>query len=58
MIKTIIESEVKNADLVCTSCGREFNISNHKEGLDYVFETDGTDDWCICMECKEKWDGK
>lgn len=47
-----------NVDLVCTHCGREFSISDlSKAGIDYVFETDDSDTWCICNDCRKELDG-
>lgn len=65
MIKVINSKELKgSADLVCCHCGQELNArmpngnSYYKEGEDYVFETDGKDEWCICAVCKENLDEK
>lgn len=55
----IISSDdiVSNTDMVCTHCGKEFNINDScQEGIDYVFETDGSDTWCICNDCRKELD--
>lgn len=61
MIRTIKSKELKlsKADLTCAFCGRDHSTTaNGKliavEDVDYVFETDGTDEWCICVECKTR----
>ena len=48
-------------DLVCTHCGRDHRIFiNGKlmgvEGVNFVFETDGDEEWCICKSCQEEQD--
>jgi len=58
MIKIINSKNLKmNLDLVCTYCGKKHDIVQSKEGIDYVFETDETDEWCICVLCKKHCDG-
>ena len=54
MIKVIVTKDLKNnPDLVCTYCG--IDHSNRSldsiEGKDFVYETDGKEEWCICTEC-------
>lgn len=60
MVKIINSDDIvdDNVDMVCTHCGREFNINEpYKEGIDYVFEKDGSDIWCICNDCRKELDG-
>ena len=33
-------------------------LTESKEGIDYVFEKQKNDEWCICIPCKEKCDLK
>lgn len=66
MIEIINSKDLKtDADLVCTHCGKEHfpRVDGRiisKESIDYVFEkdTDNGDEWCICVECKEKCDAE
>lgn len=65
MITVIKSDDLKtNTDMVCTHCGKNHNIrdlngkNNEKEGIDYVFETDGIDEWCICLTCKNDCDNE
>jgi hypothetical protein len=54
-IKSIKSNELKTqVDLVCTHCGKEHDILKSKEGKDFVFETDCTEEWCICVDCQNK----
>jgi hypothetical protein len=64
MIKVINSKDLKtNTDMVCAHCGKDHGVRSlngqciEKEGVDYVFETDGTDAWCICIECQKQCDG-
>ena len=61
--KIIKSSELKtDTDMVCTHCGINYGERDlngyliYVEGIDYVFETNGKDEWCICMACKEYCD--
>lgn len=63
MIEVINSKELKtNTDMVCTHCGIDHDMRNSngdtfkKEGIDYVFETDGNVEWCICVNCKGECD--
>lgn len=59
MIKIINSNDLTtDADLVCSSCGRDHTEDDYEEGIDFVFETDGDDEWCICIDCKIKFDSK
>lgn len=65
MIKVINSSELKteNVDLVCSACGRDHgeHVNGkwmYEEGVDYVFETKDGEEWCICLDCKEKFDNQ
>lgn len=64
MIKTIHSSQLKTyPDLVCTHCSRDHRIFIDGklmgvEGVDFVFETDGNEEWCICKSCQEEQDKK
>ncbi|MEM4992674.1 hypothetical protein WKH56_09035 [Priestia sp. SB1] len=58
-IQVIKSNELKTAaDLVCSHCGIDHYLIESKEGIDYVFEKQKNDEWCICVPCKEKCDSK
>ena len=65
MIKVIKSDDLKteDVDLVCSSCGRDHSEHSngkwvYEEGVDYVFETEDGEEWCICLDCKKKWDSQ
>jgi hypothetical protein len=59
MTITIKGTELKkNVGLVCTHCGKEHSLTDSKEGVDYAFESDGHDEWCICIGCQNECDSK
>lgn len=60
MIKVIKGADLKteDVDLVCSACGRDHTEDNYKEGIDFVFETEDDEEWCICMDCKIKFDNQ
>jgi hypothetical protein len=54
-VRIIKNDDLKTeVDLVCTNCGKEYDVILNIEGKDYVFETDEIDEWCICIMCREK----
>lgn len=63
-IEIIKSSELtQKCDLVCTYCGRDHSLGRKsggelisKEGIDYVFERCGTDEYCICRACQRECD--
>ncbi|MED4285293.1 hypothetical protein P4679_25560 [Priestia megaterium] len=58
-IQVVKSAELKtNADLVCSHCGIDHYLIESKEGVDYVFEKEKNEEWCICIPCKEKCDLK
>ncbi|MDU9693912.1 hypothetical protein O0Q50_22280 [Priestia aryabhattai] len=58
-IQVIKSNELKtDADLVCSHCGIDHYLTESQEGIDYVFEKQKNDEWCICIPCKKKCDLK
>ncbi|QJX80442.1 hypothetical protein [Priestia megaterium] len=58
-IQVIESAELKtDADLVCSHCGKDHYPIESVEGVDYVFEKQKSEEWCICIPCKKKCDLK
>lgn len=65
MIKTIYGSELKtDIDLVCVYCGTNHNVRDINgnlmttEGIDFVFEKNDNEEYCICVECQKECNEK